>query len=87
MIDIRDVCTGNSYACKFRVDVWVDEHDQPTLTAEQVRGTSTYEGFGVLTTRDVEQELVIVVDEHTGFEFVVPWSDIWDVDTVEWRDP
>jgi hypothetical protein len=37
--------------------------------------------------RDTEKELVKLKDEKSSKEFVVPFSDIWDVDEVEWVDP
>ena len=88
MIDIRDVIPGESYACKFRVETQLDTlgRPAPNLTDVPVRGTGTYEGFGVLKQRDLEQQLVIVVDHKSDREFVCGFDDIWDIDTVEWRD-
>ena len=37
--------------------------------------------------RDSTQKLVKLQDEKSGKEFIVPFSDIWDVDEVEWNDP
>jgi hypothetical protein len=31
--------------------------------------------------------LVKLQDEKSKREFVVPFSDIWDVDEIEWKDP
>jgi hypothetical protein len=45
-----------------------------------------YESWGAITTRDSEKELVEVVDEKSKKKFVVPFKDIWDVDSVEWVD-
>ena len=45
-----------------------------------------YESWGAITTRDPEKELVEVVDEKSKKKFVVPFSDIWDVDTVIYED-
>lgn len=42
-----------------------------------------YEGFGLLKRRDLENELVIVVDNEIDKEFVVPFADIWGIDDVE----
>ena len=42
--------------------------------------------LAILLTRDTEQQLVRVRDIESGHEMTLPYSDIWDVDTVEWRD-
>ena len=44
-----------------------------------------YEGLGVVETRDVEQQLLQVVDVDSGLRFVVSWDNCWDVDVVEWQ--
>jgi hypothetical protein len=46
-----------------------------------------YEGFGVILVRDVENEQVKIRDEESLFHFVIPFKDIWDVDTVDWVEP
>ena len=45
-----------------------------------------YESLGILTMRDLDQELVKLKDTQTKMEFVVPFADIWDIDTIEWQD-
>lgn len=45
-----------------------------------------YEGLGILLKRDMEQNIVKLKDTKTNMEFVIPFSDIWDVDTIEWTD-
>ena len=89
MIDIRDITPGESYACRFRVTTMLDTlgRPAPNLSDVPLKGPGVYEGFGVLYTRDTEQELVELKDETSGKMFVVPFADIWDVDTVEWTDP
>jgi len=52
-----------------------------------LKGPGIYESIGILIQRDSEQELVKLKDEKTSKEFVVGFSDIWDVDTIEWIDP
>jgi hypothetical protein len=52
-----------------------------------LKGTGTYEGFGVIMTRDLEQGFVKIRDEESLYHFVVPISDIWDIDTVDWVEP
>jgi hypothetical protein len=85
MIDIKDITPGESYACKFRVETMLDELGRPPgLSDTPLAGVQMYEGLGVLIARDVEQELVKLKDEKSSKEFVVPFKDIWDIDTVDW---
>ena len=85
MIDIRDIVPGQSYACKFRVETMLDELGRiPGLSDTPLKGVGTYEGFGVLMTRDTKQELVEVEDQETKRTFVCTYDDIWDVDEVVW---
>jgi len=89
MIDIKDITPGESYACKFRVETMLDVMGRPApnLSDQPLNGVGVYEGIGVLMQRDSDQELVKLQDEKSRKEFVVPFSDIWDIDTVEWTDP
>jgi hypothetical protein len=86
MIKIEDVKAGESYACKFKVETMLDDlgRPHPNLSDRPIKGPGTYEGLGVLTKRDMKTELVELVDEKTKKTFVVPFSDIWDIDTVDW---
>ena len=87
MIDIRDITPGESYACHFRVQTMLDTlgRPAPNLSDTPLAGVKTYESFGVLKQRDLEQELVIVIDQKSSKEFVVKFEDLWDIDTVEWE--
>lgn len=89
MIDIREIEVGKSYACKFKVKTMLDTlgRPAPNLSDTPLAGVKDYEGLGILMARDMDQELVQLKDEKSGKEFVVPFSDIWDVDDVEWVDP
>ena len=88
MIEIKDVIPGKSYACKFRVETMLDTFDRPPgLSDTPLKGPGTYEGFGVIMTRDLEQGFVKIRDEESLYHFVVPISDIWDIDTVDWVEP
>ena len=88
-MDIKEITPGKSYACKFRVKTMLDQMGRPApnLSDVPIKGTGLYEGLGVLIQRDLEKELVKLKDEKSSKEFVVPFSDIWDVDEVEWVDP
>jgi len=66
-----DIEAGKSYACRFLIR----------------EGLATEERFGVIKTRDTEQELAEIVDVNSNDTYVVKWEDCWDIDEVEWRDP
>tara|TARA_A100001035_G_scaffold274418_1_gene266362 strand:- start:1435 stop:1707 length:273 start_codon:yes stop_codon:yes gene_type:complete len=87
MIKIEDVKPGQSYACKFRVETMLDEFGRiPGLSDTPLKGVGTYEGLGVLVSRDMNTRLVELEDEKSKKKFVVSFDDIWDIDTVEWVD-
>lgn len=88
MIDIKDVVAGTSYACKYRVTTMLDAQGKPAQLnlGETAKGPGVYEGLGVISQRDMESQLVKLVDVETQREFVVNFEDIWDIDTVEWQD-
>jgi len=87
MIKIEDITPGKSYACKFRTTTMLDDlgRPAPNLSDRPLKGPGVYEGFGVLTTRDLDSRLVKLIDEKSSKEFTVSFDDIWDVDTVEWQ--
>ena len=92
MIKIEDVQPGNSYACKFKVkNIPLDEFGRPggmlSLADIPVKKYGDYEGVGILMARDSESRHVKLQDEKSQKEFVVPFEDIWDIDTIEWTDP
>ena len=86
MINIEDVKEGESYACKFKVEVMLDMNDNPhpNLSDTPLKGPGVYESLGIITIRDTKSQLVELQDEKTKKTFVVPFADIWDIDTVEW---
>ena len=88
-MDIKEITVGKSYACKFKVTTMLDimGRPAPNLSDQPLKGVGIYEGIGVLVQRDMQKELVKLKDEKSSKEFVVPFSDIWDVDEVEWVDP
>lgn len=89
MMDIKEITVGKSYACKFKVLTDLDAMGRPApnLSDVPLKGKGIYEGLGVLMERDLNTEMVKLRDEKSSKEFVVPFSDIWDVDEVEWVDP
>jgi len=88
MIAIEDIEVGKSYACKFKVETMLDTFGRPhpNLSDVPLKGPGVYEGLGVLLQRDMKTKLVKLQDEKSKKEFVVPFADIWDIDTVEWVD-
>lgn len=88
-MDIKEITVGKSYACKFKVKTMLDVlgRPAPNLSDQPLKGEGMYEGLGVLMQRDTDKKLVKLKDEKSSKEFVVPFSDIWDVDEVEWVDP
>lgn len=87
MIDIRAVEPGTSYACRFRVVTMLDDAGNPAQLnlGEAAHGPGEYTSLGVITTRDLENQLVVVVDTQTHREYTVSFDNIWDIDTVEWQ--
>jgi hypothetical protein len=70
MIKINELETGQSYACRFKIE----------------QNGDVYESIGLLLTRDTEQRLVRLKDTETFMEFVVPFDNIWDIDHVNWTE-
>ena len=87
MIDILDIEVGKAYACKFKVKTMLDTYGRiPGLSDTPLQGLGMYEGIGVIQVRDTESKRVQLKDEKSGKEFVVPFADIWDIDTAEFSD-
>ena len=87
MIKIEDIEVGKSYACKFKVETMLDQFGRPpNLSDVPLKGPGMYEGVGVIQVRDTAGKRVQLKDEKSKKEFVVPFSQIWDVDEVEWVD-
>ena len=87
MIKIEDIEVGKSYACKFKVETMLDTFGRvPGFSDTPLKGPGMYEGVGVIQVRDTAGKRVQLKDEKSKKEFVVPFSQIWDVDEVEWVD-
>ena len=85
MIDITEIEVGKSYACKFKVEHILDEFGRiPGLSDVPLQGSGWYEGTGILQVRDSLGKRVQLKDEKSGKEFVVPFSQIWDIDVAEY---
>ena len=87
MIDILEIEVGKSYACKFKVETMLDTYGRPPgLSDTPLNGPGMYEGIGVIQVRDTASEHVQLKDEKSGKEFIVPFKQIWDIDTAEFTD-
>ena len=86
-MDIRSITPGKAYACKFKVETMLDIHGRlPGLSDTPLKGPGLYEGLGVIQIRDMESKHVQLKDEKSGKEFIVPFAQIWDIDTVDWNE-
>ena len=87
----KDITPGESYACRFRVTTFTNDqgevvdtrHLQPGETVPNGK-PNTYQGFGVIQTRDTQRELLEIWDNTNTRTWVVSYRDVWDIDTVEW---
>ena len=88
-MDIKEITVGKSYACKFKVETMLDTlgRPAPNLSDVPIKGKGLYESIGVIEIRDMEKEMVQVVDEKSSKKFVVPFADIWDIDEAEFISP
>jgi len=85
MLTINQIKVGQSYACKFRCETMLDDQNLPvTSDTKNLKGPGTYESLGVIKTRDVDNQLVELIDKVTKRQFTIPFTDIWDIDEVEW---
>lgn len=90
-MNIKDCTPGVSYACKFRTMTFLDNTGTP-IRAQLAQGQAhpgapgVYESIGIIHVRDLEQNLVKVIDTASEHEFVVSSEDVWDIDLIEWVD-
>ena len=89
-MEIQDIPAGESWACRFRTTVFVDDKgepiDAPNLQIGQAHPgqPQAYEGIGVIQVRDVENQRVQLQDTESLRQFTVSFDDVWDCDTIEW---
>ena len=90
MLKPQDLEPGTSYACRFTVTAFLDDQGLPVnklslKIGEAHPGTpGTYESIGVVKTRDLDRELVELIDIKTNTTHVVAFANTWDYDLVEW---
>jgi hypothetical protein len=88
LIGIDEVSVGCSYACRFRLETILDENGHPAHPQSEIPplGKGIYESLGIIVQRDLTNQLVLLRDTRNFQEFIIPFGDIWDVDSVEWVD-
>jgi hypothetical protein len=85
-----DLKPGNSYACKFKTHTFLDETGHPVHATNLQLGQAhpgtpgEYQGIGVVKTRDLDKQLVELVDVETNTVHIVHFDNTWDYDTVEY---
>ena len=85
MLTIKEIESGKSYACKFKCETMLDLNQLPVMSTDsKLSGPGIYESLGIIQTRDIDNNLVRLIDTKTKKKFVIPFSDIWDIDTVDW---
>ena len=93
MYTIQDCVPGETWACKFTTQTFVDSNGRAVRVTNLQPGQAhpgtiaEYTSVGVIRKRDSEKQLVEVVDASTQLDFVVPWSACEDVDRAEFVDP
>jgi len=50
--------------------------------AAKFRNEAEVERIGILTRRDLEQELVELLDPESGVSYIRPFDEIWAIDTA-----
>lgn len=86
MFTPRDITAGETWACRYRTTVMLGHDDKPVQNlklGETAKGPGTVEGIGIIKTRDIERELLEVVDIQTQKTHVVAFQDVWDIDRAE----
>ena len=89
LYNITEIEAGKSYACKFKLHTLLDDSGYPVLdSTSPISAIDSYESVGVIVKRDVDAQMVEVLDTKRGLrKHLVPFDSVWDVDTVEWIDP
>ena len=92
-LTIDTITAGESWACRFRVQTFVNSQGKPVDTTnlqigEPVKDAEPgyYEGLGVIQIRDTANKLVELWDQTEQRTWVVSWRDCWDIDRVEWNE-
>jgi len=81
----NDITTGQPWGCRYRVTKMLDKDGVPVKNlqvGQTAAGPGPVEGTAVIKTRDTEKELLELVDIDTQETHIVPYHDVWDIDTV-----
>jgi hypothetical protein len=84
-VSIEDMEAGKSYACFFEAYTMLNEQGLPARgqIGQSFPGPGNYQGFGLITKRDLENKKLIVIDIDTKYDFVVPFDSVWGIDEAE----
>lgn len=91
-MNIEDIPVGESWACRFRLQTFVDREGQPVAAQNLQLGQAhpgapgEYTSIGVIQVRDLENRRVQLQCVETLQQFTVSFDDVWDVDRIEWTD-
>ena len=90
-MNITDIEVGQTYACKFKIRTFVNKDGKAIDTRQLQPGQPVsggepgeYEGFGFIIKRDVDKQLLKVLDKELEREWIIGWDSVWDVDVVKW---
>jgi len=86
MFTPRDITPGEMWACRYETEIMMGLDGSPAENlkpGDAARGPETVTGIGVIVTRDLERELLEVIDTETEKRHVVRFQDVWDIDRAE----
>jgi hypothetical protein len=87
MITPLDIRAGNSYSCKFTVNIPLDSYGRPgglySMTDLPVQRYGDYTSTGDIVARDLNTELFEVRDHESKSTFVVKFADTQDIEIQE----
>lgn len=88
---IEDIPAGEAWACRFKTTTFIDKdtgiavEDKNVQPGQAHKGIpGDYEGIGLIQVRDIENQIVQLLDTVTNITFKCKFSDCWDIDQVEW---
>jgi len=85
MLKITDIEPGQSYACKFKLTTLLDRNGKiPKDNTEVIENIGEYESLGIIAKRDLDKNLVELIDNDSGVKFIIPFTNIWDIDKIDW---
>ena len=87
-MNIESIKLNEAYSCDFILeDMPLDEWNRPggmfSLADQPIARIGTYMGSGQVTTRDLNQKLVEVIDEKLNKKFVVEFKNISNLRVFE----